>query len=126
MRLDQVLVTLLGFLGIAWVYRYFFRTHHRTAVATLAAGGTQIITIAVDGGYAPSVVEVQVGRPVRLRFDRKDSDSCTEEVVLPDFGIRRFLPTGAITDVEFTPREPGSFEFACGMGMIRGRLNVHQ
>ena len=28
------------------------------------------------------------------------------------------------TPVEFTPAAPGSYEFTCGMGMVRGRLIV--
>jgi plastocyanin domain-containing protein len=124
MRIDQVMVTLLGTLGIAWVYWYFFQAGERAGAAALTHNGTQVVTISVDGGYVPSLVHLQAGRPVRLRFDRKDSGSCTEEVVIPDFGIRRYLPTGKVTEVEFTPRGPGLFEFACGMGMIRGKLRV--
>ncbi len=56
-------------------------------------------------------------------FDRVDTSGC-EEVTLPDFGIRRFLPTGARTTVEFTPETPGTYVFTCGMGMLRGRLVV--
>jgi plastocyanin domain-containing protein len=124
MRIDQVIVTLLGALGTIWVYWYFFRAGEHASAAALIRNGTQVITISVDGGYSPSIVHVQAGRPVRLRFDRKDSGSCTEEVVIPDFDIRRFLPTGKVTEVEFTPPGPGSFDFACGMGMIRGKLRV--
>ena len=42
--------------------------------------------------------------------------------VLPDFGIRTFLPPHRTTPVEFTPERAGSFEFTCGMGMVRGRV----
>jgi plastocyanin domain-containing protein len=45
----------------------------------------------------------------------------TEEVVLPDFGIRTFLPPHRTTPVSFTPAE-GTYEFACGMGMVRGTI----
>jgi plastocyanin domain-containing protein len=44
--------------------------------------------------------------------------------VLPDFGIRRFLPAFQKTTVELTPDREGSFEFTCGMSMLRGRLVV--
>ena len=126
MRTTNLLVTLAGLAGITWVNWYFFVASRKVAVRAAARrdGGTQEITIIVDGGYSPAVVEVQAGRPVRLRFDRRDRGNCTEEVVLPDFGIRRFLPTGEATTVEFTPEHPGSHEFACGMGMVRGTLRV--
>jgi plastocyanin domain-containing protein len=120
-------VALAGLAGIAWVNWYFFVAGRKVTVGASAAGGgngAQEVTIVVDGGYSPAVVEVQAGRSVRLRFDRRDRGSCTEEVVLPDFGIRRFLPAGQATTIEFTPDRPGSHEFACGMGMVRGTLRV--
>ena len=44
--------------------------------------------------------------------------------MLPEFGIRRFLPAHEKTAVEFTPARAGSFDFTCGMSMLRGRLTV--
>jgi plastocyanin domain-containing protein len=121
----QLLVTVAGFAAIVWVNWYFFVAGRAAPAATAAAGaGPQEIAIVVDGGYDPATVAVERGRPVRLLFDRRDKGSCTEEVVLPDFGVRRFLPTGNVTPVEFTPARAGTFEFTCGMGMVRGKLIV--
>jgi plastocyanin domain-containing protein len=122
---SQLFVTIAGLVAIVWVNWYFFAAA-RAPVATVAAGrsGTQEVLIVVDGGYAPASIAVERGRPVRLLFDRRDQGSCTEEVVLPDFGVRRFLPTGQVTPIEFTPTETGTHEFACGMGMVRGKLIV--
>jgi plastocyanin domain-containing protein len=125
MDTTQLLVTLAGVAAIAWVNWYFFVAGRGApAVIATAPSGPQEIPIVVDGGYAPASVAVHSGRPVRLLFDRRDKGSCTEEVVLPEFGIRRFLPTGNVTVVEFTPSRKGTFEFTCGMGMIRGKLIV--
>ena len=110
--------------AIAWINWYFFVAGRQTVRAIAADHGTQDVLVRVDGGYAPSAIEVVAGRPVRLAFDRADRSGCSEEVVLPDFGIRRFLPAGAVTSVEFTPDQPGTYEFTCGMGMLRGRLVV--
>lgn len=125
MDTTQLLVTLAGLATIVWVNWYFFIAG-RAAPVTAAPGGSgaQEISIVVDGGYAPNSISVERGRPVRLLFDRRDQGSCTEEVVLPDFGVRRFLPTGQVTPIEFTPDKPGTHEFACGMGMVRGKLTV--
>lgn len=121
----QWTVTAVGIAAIAWVNWYFFLAGRRAAVvATASAAGVQEVPIIVNGGYAPATVAVEQGRPVRLLFDRRDQGSCTEEVVLPEYGLRRFLPTGAITPVEFTPASAGTFEFTCGMGMVRGKLIV--
>ena len=114
-----------GTAGIAWVNWYFFLAQPAAAVATSAASAAdaaQEATITVQGGYTPAVVRVQAGRPVRLTFDRQETSGCSEEVVLPDFGVRRFLPAHQRTVVEVTPPAPGTYEFTCGMGMLRGRL----
>jgi plastocyanin domain-containing protein len=86
------------------------------------AGRTPEVTIIVDGGYAPKAVRVAAGKAVRLVFDRRDNSSCSEEVVFPDFGIRKFLPTGEKTVIEITPPAPGQYDFMCGMSMLRGKL----
>jgi Cu+-exporting ATPase len=92
------------------------------ATAAAAGAGPQEQIIMVDGGYSPAVVKVKVGSPVRLVFDRRDTGSCSEEVVFPDFGIRRFLPTGRKTVVEVTPTKAGRYDFTCGMSMLHGAL----
>ncbi len=118
----QIVVTLLGLLGVAWVNWYFFVAGRGVAaVADVEAGGLQRIRIEVKGGYTPSVVRVRAGVPVRLDFHRDETNTCTEEVVLPDFGIRAYLPAHQTTPVSFTPTE-GTHEFTCGMGMVRGTL----
>ena len=110
-----------GSAAIAWVNWYFFLAQRPAAVA-VATAGPQEATIAVQGGYSPAVVRVQAGRPVRLTFDRRETSGCSEEVVFPDFAVRRFLPAHERTVVEVTPPAPGTYEFTCGMGMLRGRL----
>ena len=114
-----------GAAAVLWVNWYFFLAERSGAAATLApatAGGLQEATVTVQGGYSPAVVRVKAGRPVRLTFDRRETSGCSEEVVFGDFGIRRYLPAQERTVVEVTPPTPGTYEFTCGMGMLRGRL----
>ena len=125
MSAGELVVAAAGLGAIAWVNWYFFLAG-RAAVRVDATGGVQRARIEVDNGYSPAVVRVRAGRPVRLEFHRVDQSSCTEEVVIPDFGVRTFLPTGRITAVEFTPSVPGAHEFACGMGMVRGKIVVDE
>ncbi len=49
---------------------------------------------------------------------------CSEMVVLADFNKSAQLPVGKTVPVEFLPNKPGEYEFACQMGMFRGRLIV--
>jgi plastocyanin domain-containing protein len=121
---SELLVTLLGVGAIIWVNYYFFGPRHGAARASAEASGPQHVRVEVQGGYSPSVIRVAAGRPVRLEFYRPETSGCTEELVLPDFGIRKFLPAHRTTAVEFTPDKPGSHEFTCGMGMVRGRIIV--
>ena len=122
MTADRIAVTLAGLAGVAWVNWYFFLAGRGAAVAAEATGsGPQRVRIEVKGGYSPSVVRVRAGQPVKLEFYRDETSSCTEEVVLPDFGIRTYLPAHQTTSIRITPAA-GSYEFACGMGMVRGKI----
>jgi plastocyanin domain-containing protein len=123
----NLLVIAAGLAAIAWVNWYFFFAGRAPVAAAPSVGvgtgtGSQEQTITVDGGYRPAMVRVKAGRPVRLVFDRKDTGSCSEEVVFPDFGVRRFLPTGEKTIVEVTPPKAGRYDFTCGMSMLRGAI----
>ena len=122
------LVIVAGAAAIAWVNWYFFIAGQRAPVAASVTASsnrgteTPSVTIVVDGGYDPRTVRVPAGRPVRLVFDRRDTSSCSEEVVFPDFNIRRYLPTGERTVIELTAPRAGKYEFMCGMSMLRGKL----
>ena len=77
----------------------------------------------VDNGvYTPSRIEVPVGRPIVLRFLRKDASPCAEKVLFDDFGISADLPVGEPTDVVIVPKQAGEYEFTCQMQMYRGQL----
>ena len=117
-------VLVAGVAGIAWVNWYFFLAERGSAAAARGPGGAQQVTVGVEGGYSPASVRLERGVPARLVFDRRETSSCSEEVVIPDFGVRRFLPAHEKTTVEITPDRVGSYEFTCGMGMLRGRITV--
>lgn len=120
MTTAQIVVTVSGLAAIAWVNWYFFAATPGVAAARIE-GGVQRVRVEVKGGYTPSVIRVRAGAPVQLEFHRDETNPCTEEVVLPDFGIRTYLPAHETTSVGFTP-PAGTYEFACGMGMVRGTL----
>ncbi len=121
---QEWLVVAAGLAAIVWVNWYFFFARRTAAAAAVGSGGFQEITIAVQGGYDPALVRVRQGAPVRLVFDRRETSGCSEEVVFPDFGIRKFLPAFQKTAIELIPAQAGTYEFTCGMSMLRGRLIV--
>ena len=105
--------------GLGW----FFFGPKKTRVAEVDQG-VQVVKIKVQGGYSPDVIQVVRGVPVRMEFDRQESGDCTSRVVMPDFRVNQLLPAYATTVVGLVPDRVGSFEFACGMNMVRGRLQV--
>jgi plastocyanin domain-containing protein len=44
--------------------------------------------------------------------------------VLPDNGIRRYLPAEAETAIEFKRERADRYEFTCGMSVLRGSVTV--
>src|SRR5688500_16206372 len=120
--LIDVLVIAGAIATIGWVIWYFFFAEQRIVAASPGGSGRQEITVVVRGGYEPATIRVKAGSPVRLVFDRQETSGCSEEVVFPDFGVRKYLPANEQTAVEITPPKAGTYEFTCGMSMLRGRL----
>ena len=123
MDTTEIIVVIGGVVSIAFVLWYFFGEREAVA-AVVSDAGVQEIDVTVKGGYSPDVIVVDRGRPVRLNFRREETSSCSEQVILGDFGIARDLPAFKTTPVEFTPEKSGEFPFTCGMNMLHGKLIV--
>jgi plastocyanin domain-containing protein len=124
MTWDRIVVNLAGLALIAFIVWFFWMVKTRGVQAAVSSGGYQEQLVLVKGGYTPDVIVVAMGKPVRLNFLRQESASCTEMVLLPAFNKSATLPEGEVVPVEFLPTQPGEFEFACQMGMIRGKIIV--
>ncbi len=120
----QIAVTLAGVLLIVATNLWFLGTRRARRAAAGLRSDSQEIRITVRDGYQPSAIEVEAGRPVRLLFRREEVEGCSDTVLLPEWGIVQRLPAHEETAVEFTPARPGSYEFTCGMHMLRGRIVV--
>ena len=115
---------LLGGLALVGAELWWFLGRKQQQQQATQSNGVQAVLVTVDGGYRPDRVIVNVGEPVRLSFHRLDSNSCLDEVLIPDFGISTRLPVGQTTTVEFTPTKVGEYTFTCGMRMFRGVIEV--
>ncbi len=124
MTVTQIIVTVAGLALIAAVAWFFWGPRGDGLTAGVTSSGFQEATIAVKGAYTPDVVVVEHGKPVRLTFLRQETAACSEKVLFPDFNTAAELPEGQLVPVEFTPDQPGEYEFTCGMGMLRGKLVV--
>ena len=124
MSVTDVLVILSGLAINIGIGLFFWGPRSGGTRAALASSGYQEAMILVKGGYTPDVIVVQHGRPVRLSFRREETAACSEMVVFGDFGKSAKLPEGETVTIELLPDKPGTYEFACQMGMLRGRLVV--
>ena len=124
MTATDILVILAGLAAIAAITWFFWGPRRGGFRAPLTSSGYQEATVLVKGGYTPDVIVVRHGKPVRLNFRREETASCSDTVILGAFGKSAKLPTGRIVPVELLPDTPGEYEFACQMGMLRGKLVV--
>jgi plastocyanin domain-containing protein len=88
--------------------------------------GVQVIAVTVgDRGYEPARVAFTAGIPARMVFTRTVDNACAEQIAAPDFDVEPVdLPLDTPVAIEFTPTETGTYAFACGMDMMRGRIVV--
>jgi plastocyanin domain-containing protein len=77
-----------------------------------------------ERGFEPYVLKFRRGIRTRITFVRTTDATCANEVVFPEFGIRRELPLNQPVVITLTPTKRGEFSFTCGMNMMRGKLIV--
>ena len=111
-----------GLAFIVFLYVFFFGK--RRVVAKPVPAGPQEVTVVVAGGYKPDVIVARKGMPLTLIFDRRESNPCSDEIVIPEFGIRTALHAHQKTTIEITPQREGDFPFSCGMNMLHGKIKV--
>lgn len=116
--MDKIIVTITGVLSIVGIYWFFFGKKEES----MATSDSWNIT--VSGGYKPSVVKIKQNQPAKLTFTRKDTNSCLEELVFPDYKIKEYLPMNKPVTVTLPPPHPAKAGFHCGMNMYHGRIEV--
>ena len=123
---DRIAAIGIGAALLVFLFVFFFGKRRAVAAGpgTGGASDSQEITIVVEGGYSPARVVARRGVPLKLIFDRRETNPCSDEIVLPDFGIRRSLPANAKTSIEIRPERAGEFPFSCGMNMLHGKIQV--
>jgi Cu+-exporting ATPase len=119
---DRILALAAGAGLILFLYRFFFGRRSETRAAT--EGGVQTVEIVVSGGYQPDLIVARKDVPLRLVFDRRETNPCSDEIVISDFGIRRALPPHRKTAIEILPHTAGEIPFTCGMNMLHGKIRV--
>jgi plastocyanin domain-containing protein len=82
------------------------------------------LEVVVERGYRPARLSARAGEPLRVTFLRNETSACSKEVVFPGLGIRRALPTGERVTIDLPPLAAGVVPFTCGMGMMKGGIDV--
>jgi plastocyanin domain-containing protein len=118
MAIDKLLVTIIGALGMAFIYWFFLMKKERVVTAL------DSIDIVVDGGYTPEAISIPNNKQTTLHFIRKDQNPCLEEVIISEFKVRKYLPLNERVSVTLLPKRTGDFLFSCGMNMFHGKLIV--
>lgn len=116
--MDNIIVALLGIGGILFTYWFFLMKKDKVVPVKNS------VDIIVDGGYSPNTISISKGKTTTLNFFRKDPSTCLEEVVIPDFKVRKFLPLNITVAIPITPKESGEYEIVCGMNMFHGKILV--
>lgn len=135
MKVSGALVLMLGIYNIqsgavlAGIWPGSLSTNSETVSETSVAvnsDGMQVVNMAVEGiQYIPNVINVQANQPVQWQIDGSGATGCTSTIVVPSLKLTEALSPTKLTSIEFTPTEPGTIPFTCGMGMAYGEFRVN-
>ncbi|MDR3685386.1 MAG: cupredoxin domain-containing protein [Coriobacteriia bacterium] len=85
------------------------------------AGGVQAINVTVTTVYAPNIIHLKVGVPAQITFSA--AQGCTSRVQSQALGFAEDLSAGPKVVTIKNP-QAGSYDFACGMNMVHGKIVV--
>jgi len=97
----------------------------RRGAAAEGPGGEQVVALELAGGaYAPNVVRVRAGAPLRLRVTVRDADTCATRLLVPDLGVDLALVPGGTSEALVAAPAPGGHVFTCAAKMVKGTIVV--
>lgn len=100
------------------------RTEMQPADGAVLADGVQVISSTLAPGSYPSI-SVQAGIPVRWTITAEEGsiNGCNYKMILQAYDIEYVFEEGE-NIIEFTPEQPGTYQYTCWMGMIHGTIYV--
>lgn len=87
-------------------------------------GVVEIPLIIENTQFVPQNVLIPADTPVRLIVERREDNSCSDQIAMPQLGILQDLAPNATTIVEIPATKAGTYTLTCGMGMMSGSLQV--
>ena len=120
----HIIILNIAIILIGTIIWWFFISRKTDATSAIIKDGHQHVTVTVSGGYSPETVVFERDVPATVTFRRKDSSSCLNEVIFPDFGISEKLPVGEDFAIDIPTDTPGEFQYSCGMRMFFGKVII--
>lgn len=92
------------------------------------AGDPEVQRVEIEAtarGFVPAEVELVAGVPAELVFTRTTASGCSASVQIAELDVKPTpLPQGEPVTIAITVEKPGTYIFACGMNMLKGKLVV--
>lgn len=117
---QEKLLVIVGGVGLVGLIYWFFFGKKEETVAALGDS----IEVLVNGGYKPKSIKIKKGMTTKLIFKRTDPSTCLEEIYIPDFKVKQYLPLNKSVEITLTPKKEGIYQTHCGMGMFHGKIIV--
>lgn len=93
-----------------------------TSAVSVVDGKQTVVITARTGAYSPDIVQAQSGLPTTLVVKSDEAQGCVRSFVVRD--QQKVLPVTGETRIELGVLQPGRLDYACGMGMYTGVINV--
>ena len=84
----------------------------------------KVVVNAVNHGYKLITVTFKQGKQVLLKFIPSDNMGCMNEVVFNDLNFDQKLDGNKVVTIDIPTDKPGTYTYACGMDMFRGKVVV--
>ena len=84
----------------------------------------KVVVNAENHGYKPNTVTFKQGKPAQLKFIPSDNMGCMNEVVSKDLNFDQKLDGKKEVTIDIPTDKPGTYNYACGMDMFRGKVVV--
>ena len=117
--MNVLMVNIVGLLLILGIIYWFWLFKQKSTLVD-----DKVTIVVKDGAYIPNVIQVKHNVPIKLIFVRKDPNPCAEYVVFNELNISEQLPLNKDITIMLANEKQGEFEFACQMGMYRGKIIV--
>lgn len=104
---------------------FFWRSSSNEASLNGAVNGNdaqKIVLSMKNFNYYPNTIYAKAGQPVSISLDNSVG-GCYRSIVISALGLRKTFKSSSDT-LDFTPKEKGTYKFACSMGMGAGTLIV--